>query len=303
MNGNRRLRVVDPGATAGINPAARCPAPGPWPPAPGPRSRGFTLVELLVVITIIGVLASLITVAALEVKKMAKNAVMKMEVVQMDQALNAFKEKFGAYPPDSPGNNNANVMQFLAVAFPRYSGTWPPSGVSFTLSPSNALPFWLGGAVGASGQPNGFSSNPTNPFDSNPSRIGPFFSFDTSRMYGGSYFVGAGYFPNNGLGSGTTTNSPYVYFCSQSGSYSQSSSCNTFCSNLQTQATIWPYTLSPSGTNYVNPNTFQILCCGLDGQFGTYNQYPPPPGNTPKNELDDITNFIKGATMQSDMQH
>ena len=221
MNGNRKRRLLDTRATAGINPAARCLVPGPRPLAPGPRSRGFTLVELLVVITIIAVLTGLITAAAIMARKTAMSARMKIEVMSMDQALNAFKDQFGAYPPD--GTNQPALQQFVANAFPRYTGTGLPStigGQSFTLSPSNALSFWLGGIQFSSSpptgysinQPAGFSTNPLNPFDSNASRTGPFFNFDTSRLTNGTAgTTGYVYFPNNGLSANSGVAPPHEF--------------------------------------------------------------------------------------------
>ncbi len=62
--------------------------------------HGFTLVEMLVVVAIIGILAGLITAAATVAIKTAKKAVITMEFTQLDQALKAYKDKYGEYPPD-----------------------------------------------------------------------------------------------------------------------------------------------------------------------------------------------------------
>ncbi len=74
-------------------------------------SLGFTLVEMLVVITIIGILASLATVAAYKALEAAKRARITAELANLDGAVKAYKEKFGDYPPcvstirQSPASN------------------------------------------------------------------------------------------------------------------------------------------------------------------------------------------------------
>lgn len=99
-------------------------------------SRGFTLVEMLIVITIISILASLITAAAVVARRRARVAAIGIEVNQLDMALKAYKEKYGDYPPDFAGvaftHANATVqaavrqgaqnaiIRHLARAFPRY---------------------------------------------------------------------------------------------------------------------------------------------------------------------------------------
>ena len=73
---------------------------------------------------------------------------MKMEVTSLAQAMEAFKERFGRYPPD--GSSNTAVKAFLAAVFPRYTGNWPLPGMP-SLTPSTAFVFWLGGMQDANG--------------------------------------------------------------------------------------------------------------------------------------------------------
>src|SRR3954468_7308314 len=60
----------------------------------------FTLVELLVVITIIGILASLITVAAIGAMKTASRTRIKAELNQIGGGFEESKNKTTVYPPN-----------------------------------------------------------------------------------------------------------------------------------------------------------------------------------------------------------
>ena len=232
-----------------MNRKLECPVSNPADQAvPGGRIsyvcsvRGFTLVELLVVITIIGVLAALISVAGGRVRRTVVNARMKSEVMLMQDALVAFKERFGMFPPD--GTNNTATQQFLATAFPRYTGRLPSS---VTITPSTALYFWLGNGPNGLNPPGGlagFSANPTNPFDSNPARIGPFFNFDTGRVrsISGSSTGACSYYPDNGLTSATstsTTSAPYLYFVAVNNSYTSSYSLTYRLQQVGVGATLY----------------------------------------------------------------
>lgn len=64
------------------------------------RRQGFTLVELLVVITVIGILAGLAIPAVMGALKAAKVSAMKTELENLSQGIEAYKTKYGDYPPD-----------------------------------------------------------------------------------------------------------------------------------------------------------------------------------------------------------
>ncbi len=68
-------------------------------PGEGRGPRGFTLVELLVVILILAVLIALLLPAINAAVRTAKNAAVGSEINQLAQALASFKAKYGDYPP------------------------------------------------------------------------------------------------------------------------------------------------------------------------------------------------------------
>ncbi len=74
--------------------------------------RGFTLVELILVIAIIGVLAALIGSAISPGAHTPKISVAQAELAQMESAIQEYKTQLGMYPPDNPDDPAVNPLWF-----------------------------------------------------------------------------------------------------------------------------------------------------------------------------------------------
>ena len=65
--------------------------------------RGMTLIEILVVVAILGMLATAVTVAVLDQFEDAKNERARMDLAAITQGLSAYYIKMGKYPTTGDG--------------------------------------------------------------------------------------------------------------------------------------------------------------------------------------------------------
>jgi general secretion pathway protein G len=153
--------------------------------------RGFTLVEMLVVIVIITALAALLVPAVMISIRRAKQARIALEVANISKALERYKVEMGEYPPDfsysalgaTPTDKALRAKQLinehLQSVFRRRGGndlplgsTAMPADVQLAqLNPGNALAFWL----------KGFTSDPQFPISGIGERTS-FFDLDQGRL-------------------------------------------------------------------------------------------------------------------------
>ncbi|MBI2195693.1 MAG: type II secretion system protein [Candidatus Levybacteria bacterium] len=71
------------------------------------REKGFTLVELLIVIAIIGVLTTLLMANFIGVRQRARDAQRKSDLRQIQSALELYRSDQGSYPQILPNCQNS----------------------------------------------------------------------------------------------------------------------------------------------------------------------------------------------------
>lgn len=225
-----------------------------------PARTAFTLVELMVVLAIIAALAALITPALLNSRTAARNAAIKAEIDSLHMALMNYRNEYGNFPPCADANPTAAGPPITSAAqahlkriFPRcttVSGTSGQFQSATAITPANALASWL----------LGYTGNPTSPLAPAADRK-RLFDFDDTRVVAGAYAP---------VGKPL---SPYVYI--NAAQYAQQAA-----TPLVLGSGTYRPVVRAGGSSYFNPDTFQILCAGLDEQFGTD---------------DDLSNFWKST--------
>jgi len=283
--------------------------------------HGFSLIELLVVIVIIGILMALILPALNGARLSARMTAVSTEITQLDQALVSFENRFKCLPPSSltiptdPANWTATDRQSILRIWDQFdfstcgglgsvaagvSGAYP--GAPIHLNGAECLVFFLGGMnadPNGLGQLIGFANNSQIPWAVYPqNRDIPFFeNFVPNRLVdldgdGAREFLDS--LPDQAM--------PYLLFSSQGKSYDKTNSATAWdafdvhggMTNPLDMTSIY---IGPDGKTPLRNQGYQIISPGLDQAYGIGGVYTDGTELTgPRQpEADNITNFSGGV--------
>jgi prepilin-type N-terminal cleavage/methylation domain-containing protein len=267
------------------------------------RRPGFTMIELLVVIGIIGILVSILLVAVQKVRDKGREVQHRSDISQLDTSIAAFKLKFTGvdYMPSffvvrpvyaggdpdfiylrklfqrcgtSLGNGTFSIPNVAPGG--NYPASVPGSAPGWPLEGDQCLVFFLGGPDAF----NGFSTDQSNPFQppqaNGETRIGPFFEFPSDRL--STNYHGSNPYP---CFVDPLNSKPYLYFSSRgNNNYNMAMlTGGTIIGDCPSSAVynapypgVAPYFESFNPTTkvykFINGHSHQILCAGKDGYFG-----------------------------------
>jgi prepilin-type N-terminal cleavage/methylation domain-containing protein len=250
--------------------------------------ESFTLVELMVVVVILGILAALITTAAMSALVAAREASIKFEVDSLAMALNNYKTEFGDFPPDFSDPNLVEIH--LRNRWPRINQTEINTIKALPLTRAQALVFWL----------RGFSGSPNYPYSAGGQRVA-MFDFDKTRLLDPATksvptnaTVVPVYISNSAGRSAAGILLPYIYF--EASTYANSNAKYAGPSGARL-----PYRSDLTTDVYAAPDSFQLIHAGLDEDYGNSTAASYPSGNNYTwADRDNIVNFLKAGRTLSD---
>jgi prepilin-type N-terminal cleavage/methylation domain-containing protein len=270
------------------------------------RRTAFTLVELLIVITVIGILVGLLLGAVVPAFKRANEFAIQTEMTQLERAVESFKTKYGFYPPsfvriqnpgDVTGDGSINDDDCIAALLP-YINRIAPNHNETAINPSTnntyIFDWWdmVGRNIGyGTGQDlvfwlAGLSKNKQRPLTGDGEKD-VFYDFKQNQL---DFSNGtAAYLQPKGKSV------PFLYVDNSSYGYGPSLPASQGGPIFFDGFTNTPGGFS--GSNFVpgvyeNPNSFQLVTFGMDGLVGA--PWEPDAANT-SNFTTDWHRFVSGA--------
>ncbi len=275
---------------------------------PPSARRGFSLIELMIVIVIISILMALILPAIGTVRNRVRTAEVRTEISGLEAGITQFVGEFGQEPPSkitlyedgaSWDVQNRTLIrqlwpQFDFDAIHKDSSGNPLTGRDlngdddatdvFVLTGDECLLFFLGGPDTITNKDDptdrpvadGFSKNPQDPFAPGGTRTGPFQEFDPDRMVDYEPSVG-------GTADGAHSYAhkfpsslvPYLYLSSYGGR-----GYRPLDGDFDGNGSVGSVGADPDDDSALNQqylqtptvawkdNSYQIISAGIDGVFG-----------------------------------
>lgn len=285
--------------------------------------QGFTLIEILVVIVIIGLLASIAFVAFGGARGFFAGATAKARLTDLETALEIYKQKYGEYPPDScacrccanPASPNYDkarniVRRHILKRWPKVLKTGEIDQMVDEVGrrcgdhPGKALLFWIAYHDGE-----GMAADEQHPFgeydgsgyeiaDDEPRETTIMeLAFDADGTNGGNY--------NDRLGL-MFQNKSIAYFRAEKGAYDG----KRF--DVGDEGLAQPYMKNGS---WYNADSFQLIFPGEDGLFGEADEHEDEHGHQHDRDLaggehsavsaadrDNVTNFAESGTLEGELE-